>query len=109
MLLWKHVNTAAASPAHGLGMGSLTMGGVSKFFVNMNGYQSETVDGASCLCSDDGTMMVSNGGDKLIRWSSGPDHIEPTLRPCYGKNGEVGQGRAAGRCASARDPENCIT
>ena len=36
MLLWQHVNTAGASPAHGLGMGSLTMGGVSKFFVNMN-------------------------------------------------------------------------
>ena len=84
-------------------------GWCQQVFCKYERYQSETVDGASCLCSDDGTMMVFNGGDKLIRWSSGPDHIEPTLRPCYGKNGEVGQGRAAGRCASARDPENCIT
>ena len=109
MLLWTRVNTAAASPAHGLGMGSLTMGGRQQVYRKYERYQSERVDGASCLCSDDVTMMVSDGGDKLIRWSSGPDHIEPTLGPSYGKNGEVGRSRAAGRCASARDAENCIT
>ena len=61
-------------------------------------YQSERVDGASCLCSDDVTMMVSDGGDKLIRWSSGPDHIEPTLGPCLvrtARSGEAGQLDAA--------------
>ena len=66
MLLWKHVNTAAASPAHGLGMGSLTMGGRQQVYRKYERYQSETVDRPSCLCSDDVTMMVSDGGDKLM-------------------------------------------
>ena len=70
------------------------MGGRQQVYRKYERYQSERVDGASCLCSDDVTMMVSDGGDKLIRWSSGPDHIEPTLGPCYGKNGEVGRSRA---------------
>ena len=101
-------STMLAPMRPGAGKG-LTMGGRQQVYRKYERYQSERVDGASCLCSDDVTMMVSDGGDKLIRWSSGPDHIEPTLGPCYGKNGEVGRGRAAGRCASARDAENCIT
>ena len=63
LLLWTRVNTAAASPAHGLGMGSLTMGGRQQVYRKYERYQSERVDGASCLCSDDVTMMVSDGGE----------------------------------------------
>ena len=105
MQLWTRVNTAAANPAHGLGGGSLTMGGCQRDISIYERYSSATVDAVHCPCSDGVAMMVSDGGDGLFRWSSGPDHIKPTLGPCCGENGMVNRGRAPRRCASARDAE----
>ena len=96
---------AAASPAHGLGGGSLTMGGCQRDIRIHGRYNSATVDVASCPHSDCMAMVVSNGGDGLFRWSSGLDHIKPTLGPWCGENGVVSRGRAPRRCASARDAE----
>ena len=100
---------AAASSLHGLGGGSLTMGGRQREISMYGRYNRTAVDGVRCQRSDGVTMMVSDGGDMFTCGSSGPDHIEPTLWPCYGKNGEAGRGRAARRCASVRDPEIRIT
>ena len=105
MQLWTRVNTAAANPAHGLGGGSLTMGGCQRDISIYERYSSATVDAVHCPCSDGVAMMVSDGGDGRFRWSSGPDHIKPTLGPCCGENGVVSRGRAARRSASARDAE----
>ena len=105
MQLWTRVNTAAASPAHGLGGGSLTMGGCQRETRTYGRYNSTTVDAVRCPRSDGPAMMASDGGHSLFRWSSGPDHIKPTLGPCCGENGVVSRGRAARRSASARDAE----
>ena len=43
------------------------------------------MDAVHCPCSDGVAMMVSDGGDGLFRWSSGPDHIKPTLGPWCGE------------------------
>ncbi len=79
------------------------MGGCQRDIRIHERYNSATVDVASCPRSDGMAMVVSNGGDGLFRWSSGPDHIKPTLGPWCGENGVVSRGRAARRCASARD------
>jgi len=97
---------AAASPIHGLGGRSLTMGGCPREYWIYGRCNSVTANAVGCPRSDGVTMMVSDGGEMLTQWSSGPDHIEPTLWPCYGKNGGVGRGRAAGRCASAQNAKN---
>ena len=92
MQLWTRVNTAAASPVHDLGGGSLTVGGCQRDIRIHERYNSATVDVASCPRSDCMAMVVSNGGDGLFRWSSGPDHIKPTLGPWCGENGVVSRG-----------------
>ena len=96
---------AAASLVHGLGGQSLTMGGYQREYWIYGRYNSTTVEAVHCPRSDGVAMMVSDGGDGLFRWSSGPDHIKPTLGPCCGENGVVSRGRAARRSASARDAE----
>ena len=85
------------------------MGGCQRDMRIYERYSSATMDVASCVRSDRMAMVVSDGGDGLFRWSSGPDHIKPTLGPWCGENGEVSRGRAARRCASARDAEIRIT
>ena len=82
------------------------MGGCQRDIRIHERYNSATVDVASCPRSDCMAMVVSNGGDGLFRWSSGPDHIKPTLGPWCGENGVVSRGRAPRRCASAWDAEN---
>ena len=80
------------------------MGGCQRDMRIYERYSSATMDVASCVRSDRMAMVVSDGGDGLFRWSSGPDHIKPTLGPWCGENGEVSRGRAARRCASECDP-----
>ena len=80
---------AAASRVHGLGGQSLTMGGYQREYWIYGRYNSTTVDAVHCPRSDGVAMMVSDGGDGLFRWSSGPDHIKPTLGPCCGENDVV--------------------
>ena len=56
---------ATASSIHGLGVGSLTMGGCQREHRVYGRYNSTTVDAERWPRSDGVAMMVSNGGDML--------------------------------------------